>query len=272
MDETGRERLRTMFDQAAELYDRARPGYPVQLIADLAELAGLGPGGRVLEVGCGTGQLTVPLAARGCAIVALDIGADMALLARRNLACCPSAQVFVSAFEDWPLPADPFDAVVSATAFHWLDPAVRVTKAAEALRPGGALATIATQHVAGGDMGFFLDVQDCYREWVPASSAGRRLPATADVPADSEELDRSGRFGPVTFRRYEWEQAYSTADYCELLLTYSDHRALPSPELQGLLNCIARLIEARYHGKIVKRYMSELRVAKRLPAHPARTA
>ena len=162
MPEPDRARLRETFDEAAELYDRARPGYPAALFDDLAALACIGPGCRVLELGCGTGQATVPLAERGCAIVCVELGAGMAAVARRKLARFPSVEVVVAPFEDWPLPPEPFDTVVSATAFHWLDPAVRVAKAADALRPGGALATIATHHVAGGTADFFAEVQACY--------------------------------------------------------------------------------------------------------------
>jgi SAM-dependent methyltransferase len=61
-------RLRETFAEAAELYDRARPGYSAALFSDLAELACIGPGCRVLEIGCGTGQATLPLAERGCEI------------------------------------------------------------------------------------------------------------------------------------------------------------------------------------------------------------
>src|SRR6266542_2001730 len=156
--------------------DRARPGYPPALFDDLAALAGIGPGCRVLEIGCGTGQATVPLAERGCEIVAVEIGPHLAAVARRNLGRFLSAQVVTSAFEDWPLPPEPFDAVVSATAFHWLDPAVRVVKAADALCPGGALATIATHHIAGGTEDFFAAVQACYERWDPATPPGLRLP------------------------------------------------------------------------------------------------
>jgi SAM-dependent methyltransferase len=270
MQERSREQLRTTFDQAAELYDRARPGYPAELIADLARLAGIGSGRRVLEVGCGTGQLTVPLAELGCTIVALDLGPHLAALARRKLARQPSARVITAAFEDWPLPAEPFDTFVAATAFHWLDPALRVDRAAAALRPGGALATIATHHIAGGDETFFVEAQRCYEQWDPATPpGGLRLPAAADIPRDRDELEQSGRFGPATFRRYEWEQAYSTAAYCELLLTYSGHRALAPEALRGLLGGIAGLIDGRYHGRITKRYLSELRLARCLGAAQA---
>ncbi|HEX8860672.1 MAG TPA: class I SAM-dependent methyltransferase, partial [Actinomycetes bacterium] len=226
MSPSDRQRLRATFDQAADLYDRARPGYPPAVFDDLAALARVGPGCRLLEIGPGTGQASVPLAERGCQIVAVELGAALAALARRNLARFPNVQVLTAAFEDWPLPAEPFDVVLAATAFHWIDPAVRVGKAAAALRPGGVLATIATHHIAGGDVAFFAQVQACYERWDPATPAGLRLPTAAQVPTDRAELDRSGWFGPVAFRRYQWERSYSTAGYLEVLLTYSGHRAL----------------------------------------------
>jgi SAM-dependent methyltransferase len=265
MTTNDRKDRRATFNQDAELYDRSRPGYPDELIADLVRLAGIAPGSRVLEIGCGTGQLTLPLARRGCEIVALDIGPDLVAIARRKLEAFPRIQVIVSAFEEWPLPALPFDAVVSATAFHWLNPAVRVNKAAEALRPRGALATIATHHVAGGTAQFFSDAQSCYQRWDPSTPPGLAMPTAADISFESEELDQSRRFEPAIFRRYEWEQTYSAAAYRDLLLTYSGNRALPAERLEGLLDCIAHLIDSRYGGHITKRYMNELRLAYRRP-------
>ena len=111
-----RERLRSTFDQAAELYDRARPRYPAALFDDLAELAGIGPGSKVLEIGPGTGQATVALAERGCRVVAVELGAALAAVARRNLARFPAVEVVTAPFEDWPLPKEPFDLVLAATA------------------------------------------------------------------------------------------------------------------------------------------------------------
>ena len=217
----------------------------------------------MLELGCGTGQATVPLAERGGAIICVELGAGMAAVARRKLARFPSVEVVIAPFEDWPLPPEPFDTVVSATAFHWLDPAIRVAKAADALRPGGALATVATHHVAGGTVDFFAEVQACYERWDPATPPGLRLSPAAAIPRSSEELDRSGRFGPATFRRYEWELSYSTSAYIETLMTYSGHRALAPEARANLLACIAHLSESRYGGRITKRYMTELRTARR---------
>ncbi|MGW2639224.1 class I SAM-dependent methyltransferase [Streptomyces sp. NPDC001348] len=266
-EESRRVHLGRTFDEDAELYDRARPGYPPELYDDLAELAGAGPGSRLLEVGCGTGQATVPLAGRGCRITAVEASANMAAVARRNLAGAGAGavEVVTAEFENWPLPEEPFDAVVSATAFHWIDPAVRMAKAADALRPGGALAVVRTQHVRGGTEEFFVEVQRCYERFDPATPPGLRPPAAADIDgADhAEEVARSGRFGPTVFRRYEQDLTYTTAEYLDVLRTYSGHRALSEVARNGLLACIAGLIDGRYGGRVTKRYLIELAVSRR---------
>lgn len=263
MTEYDRQRLRTTFGEDAERYDRCRPGYPAALFDDLVAQGHLAPGSRVLEIGCGTGQATRPVAELGCAVTAVELSKDMAAVARDNLAQFPDVQVTVSAFEEWPLPAETFDIVLSATAFHWIDPAVRMTKAADALRPGGVLAVISTHHVAGGSASFFADTQSCYERFDPATVPGFRCPSASDVPYDSAEFEESGRFGPVIFRRYEWERTYTRSEYVDLLLTYSNHRALPADVRANLLDCIASLIDTRYGGRITKRYMTQVALAHR---------
>jgi SAM-dependent methyltransferase len=254
--------LRETFEEVPELYDRVRPGYPGELFDDLARLASLRPGSRVLELGCGTGQATVSLARRGLEVVAVELGAGLVEVARRKLAPFPTVHVVNAPFEAWPLPAEPFDAVFAATSFHWIDPAVRVAKSADALRPGGAPAVVSTHHVAGGDEGFCADAQRCYERWDPDTPPGGvRLPAATDVPEDREEFEASGRFGRMAFRRYERELRYSAREYRDLLLSYSGHRAMAADAQQGLLLCITRLIDEHYGGQIAKRYLNELTVA-----------
>jgi SAM-dependent methyltransferase len=139
-----RERLRATFGEAPALYDRARPGYPTAMFDDLAALAELTAGSRVLEIGAGTGQATLPLAERGYDVTAVELSGGMAAIAKRKLAGFPNARVVTGAFEAMPLPAAHFDAVLCATAWKWLDPAVRLVKAAAVLVPGGSLAIAPT--------------------------------------------------------------------------------------------------------------------------------
>ncbi|MFB7341664.1 class I SAM-dependent methyltransferase [Streptomyces hydrogenans] len=253
------------FDEDAELYDRTRPGYPPVLYDDLAELAGACPGSRVLEIGCGTGQATVPLAERGCRITAVEAGPRMAAVARRNLDGAAGVEIVTADFETWPLPEEAFDVVFAATAFHWIDPAVRAAKAAEALRPGGALAVVRTQHVRGGTEEFFIEVQRCYERFDPDTPPGSQPPEAADVNGSDhvQEIVRSGAFGPTVFRRYERDLTYTTTEYLRLLQTYSGHRALAEAARNGLLECIGGLVDGRYGGRVTKRYLIELAVSHR---------
>ncbi|HEX2741111.1 MAG TPA: class I SAM-dependent methyltransferase, partial [Rubrobacter sp.] len=102
-----RNRLRKVFDEVALLYDGARPGYPGELFDDIVTLSGIPLEGRILEIGCGTGQATVPFARRGYHVVCIELGENMAALARRNLKGHP--QVRTGDFEQMPLQERAFD-------------------------------------------------------------------------------------------------------------------------------------------------------------------
>ena len=72
-----------VFDEIAAEYDRRRPAYPDELIDQACQVAGIGSGDHVLEVGCGSGQLTRGLLARGLHVTALEPGESLMALARR---------------------------------------------------------------------------------------------------------------------------------------------------------------------------------------------
>jgi SAM-dependent methyltransferase len=131
-----------VFDGVAEAYARERPTYPEPLIDAACEIGGLSAGADVLEVGCGAAQLTAALLARGLRVHAIDPAPNMVRVARERVGAAAPVVFDVGRFEDAPLPATPFAAVFSATAFHWIDPAVGWGKAAGALKPGGILALL----------------------------------------------------------------------------------------------------------------------------------
>ena len=138
-----RRHQRTLFDGVAQLYEDSRLGYPSDIVAFAVATAAAGAGSAVLEVGCGTGQLTESLACYGFRLTAIDIGPSMVAAARRRLD--GSALSFqVSSFEDFAAADASFDLIVSGTAFHWVDPEVRFRKPARLLRPGGWLALLET--------------------------------------------------------------------------------------------------------------------------------
>lgn len=254
--------LRAIFDEDPEAYHRTRPGYPDELFDDLAQLTELGQGCRVAEIGPGTGQATVPLADRGALVVAVELGPGMASLLKRRLGSV-GVEVVASTFEDWVLPDQPFDVLTAFTSWHWLDRTVRTPKVVAALRSGGALATVTTFHVRDGSEEFFSRVQECYQRWDPGTTPGFALPSAAEVLPALDEVDDSDLFLPAVRRRYQQELRYTAEAYVELLSTYSGHRALETTWRAGLLSCVADLIDEHFGGMITKRYLYELRVARR---------
>jgi SAM-dependent methyltransferase len=158
-----RKRRRASFDEHAALYDSVRPSYPAEVLDAVAELGEVGAGARIVEIGCGTGQATVPLARRGYRITCVELGAELAAIARRNLNAFSDVDVVNASFEAWEAPRHDFDAVVSFSAFDWLDPEVGYRKSASLLRPGGAPAIVTSRPVLadGGDP-FFAEVREDY--------------------------------------------------------------------------------------------------------------
>lgn len=239
------------FDSVADLYDAVRPAYPEQLFDELLSLAATPEGGRVLEVGAGTGQATEQLADRGLFVVALEPGPRLAERARSRLAGRSNVSVSTTRFEDWPTEPKAFDLVVSATAFHWIDPKIGYHKAFDCLKPSGWIGLFWHRHIAGqASPKFYRDVQDVYRRWAPHLAESYDLPPLVEATG-GEEIDESGLFGEIMLRRYTWQEIYDARRYTDLLRTYSDHMALPEDDREGLLEDIESLINKSFGGRLL---------------------
>jgi SAM-dependent methyltransferase len=131
-----------VFNEVAVEYDRNRPAYPDALVDQACEVAGIGDGDRVLEIGCGTGQLTRSLLARGLRVTALEPGDQLIGIAEENLKDAGDVELVHARLEDMQLPRESYEAVFSASAIHWVDPDLGWRKIADALAPNGTLALI----------------------------------------------------------------------------------------------------------------------------------
>jgi len=132
----------TVFNEIAGDYDRHRPGYPDVLVDRACEEADLKPGARVLEIGCGTGQLTRSLLARGLRVTAVEPGENLIARGRDQLQVLGDVKFVNARLEDAPLPEAQYRAVFCASAIHWVDPDVSWRTAANALTDGGTLALL----------------------------------------------------------------------------------------------------------------------------------
>jgi SAM-dependent methyltransferase len=259
-----RERLRRTFDSAAEVYDVARPSYPAQLFDDLVELAGLEPGDRLLEIGCATGKATRPLLERGFSVVCVEMGAQLAERARRNLTGL-GAEIHVAPFETWDGEGETFDLVYAATAWHWLDPTVRYRRAHQLLRDGGHVAFWSAAHAfPEGFDPFFAEIQEVY-DAIGESHPGEWPPPSPDeVQDDSAQIEASGLFGDIEVRRYVWETSYTGDEYIALLNTFSGHIAMDATKREHLYAEIRQRISQRAEPHVRRHWNAILHVACRL--------
>jgi SAM-dependent methyltransferase len=228
-------RRRASFDTAAQLYDDARPGYPEVLFDDLVALAHVPAGGSVLEVGSGTGKATLPLARRGFQILGIELGANMAALARRKLAPYPNARIEVGDFETWPLPDETFDLAVSASAWHWIDPSVGYPKVARALKPTGSLAVVrASRGDSDGDgdgerahdRDIFAEAMRAVQQQVAPEVFGAGEVRRRHWHAGrADQIAASGLFDPPVIRTYRLTINYDTTSYLRLLDPYQEKPA-----------------------------------------------
>lgn len=252
------EHLRATFDGVARGYAGVRPSYPSVLVTDVLEFADVAPGRRVLEVGCGTGQASRLFAERGYPMLLIDVGANMIEVAREELMQFPDVEFRCCAFEDCRL-EETFPLLISATAFHWIDPERRFALAYEALVDGGTLAVFSNRHV--NRVGFFEEVQEVYSSVAPELVRKR---VSENERGRARTLPGENLFSDDETRVYPWEARYSATDYLRLLGSYSDHIALPDATRNALFEGVRELIERRYGGEVEKSYAATLSLRRNL--------
>jgi SAM-dependent methyltransferase len=256
-----REFLRTTYDDVAEVYDRVRPVPPEQVLDDLVELAKLEPGAKIAEIGCATGQATVPLAERGFEIVGIELGRSLAAFAEHKLAELPDVRIVNSAFEHWDSGGERFDAVVAFNSFHWIDPAVRLPKSAELLREGGALAVFGTRFVVHDDADpGWLALKEDYEAVTGAPEPWVHV----DELKDRSALFTEGDFFRTPVRRtYQWDMAFGADEFIEFLRSVSLYRAMDDDSREQLFERIHRRIRVQPDQSLHPTMAAGLYVAER---------
>jgi SAM-dependent methyltransferase len=251
--------IRLSFNEAADIYDRARPSYPPHLFDALFQLLPTAP--QIVEVGPGTGKATKDLLVRGASVHAIEIGPALAGKLRSNL---PSdrLRVTVGDFEDASIAPDSADAVFSATAYHWVSQDAQTDRPATILRPGGIVAIVDLIQVdSPDDAGFFAASQRIYERHGQGHTGPPAPTREKANPAIRQVLDADPRFDAVAVRRYDWNQSYSAADYRQLMLSYSATQMMKDSDRRRLLDDIETFIRDDFGGGITRPLVATLTTA-----------
>ncbi len=126
------------FSAQAEVYARARPGYPDAIVERLLARAGVQAGERVAELGAGTGLFTEKLVARGLRVIAIEPSEQM----QAQAPALPSVEWRRGSFEQNDLGPGEVRWIVAAQAFHWADPAIALPGLRRVLEPAGKLSVL----------------------------------------------------------------------------------------------------------------------------------
>jgi ubiquinone/menaquinone biosynthesis C-methylase UbiE len=218
------------FDKVAGEYERARPTYPEEAVAWLADRLGIGPESTVVDLGAGTGKLTRQVAALGARVVAVEPLDAMRLELERVV---PGVEALAGTAEAIPLPDASADAFTSAQAFHWFDPDRALVEMWRVLRPGGGV-------------GLIWNLRD---DTDPFQARLSAIVGETDTGWAVEEhlvgaVARSGLFGEVDRTVYAFEQLLPRAQVVERIASMSNVAALGDAERAAVYARVDEAVQA----------------------------
>ncbi|MCD5349307.1 class I SAM-dependent methyltransferase [Kineosporia mesophila] len=240
------------FDAHAALYDRGRPPYPDQLWTCLGSHGWLSPGGRVVELGAGSGLATRRLLAAGARVTAVEPGPALAGLLRER---CPDASIILGTAEETGLDESAFDLAVIATAVHWLDLGLVLPKLHAALTPGGHLAV--WRNAFGDPSVSLTPFRERVAQVVDRRPPGppRSGPGELATAAWADALEAGGYFERVLVEEFAWAITLDRSQVRDLFTTFSDWSAAEADE-------VARSVDD-LGGRVVEHYRTPLVVLRR---------
>lgn len=213
------------FDTVASTYEKLRPGYVDALYQDIFAYRPLDASSHAVEVGIGGGQATKPILDTGCAVTAVEPGANFCALCREKFAAYPNFAAVNVKFEDADLPPESCDLVYSASAFHWVPEEIGYRKAFDVLKPGGAFARFANHPFKDKSRpGMHEALQEVYAVYMPGSLVPTEY--SEEQAANRAAIAAKYGFTDIQHRLYRRTRDFTTAEYVQLLGTYSDHIAI----------------------------------------------
>jgi SAM-dependent methyltransferase len=245
------------FNTEAELYEGFRLGYPSSLFDVITEHAELTPEARIVEIGSGTGQATLPLAQRGYDVTAVEPGSELAAITRRKLQPFPKVEVITGSFEEVDLPAENYDLVLAAMSLHWVRENLRFSKPHTLLKPGAHLAILYNWPLATDKMKPFYEALGVIAQrhdfpqgsFQPIEKEGLGIRPSIDTELFEE---------PSFFVQPVQHLFKPSHDYTGFLASLSAVLVLPEEQQHAFLGEADAFIEENFGERLVIPYASTL--------------
>jgi ubiquinone/menaquinone biosynthesis C-methylase UbiE len=213
-----------LFDGTAAYYRRYRAGYPDAIFAKIVEHFKLDDRSRILDLGCGTGQLAIPFAKRHIAVIAVDPNVDMLTEGMRSELRAGVRGVSWQRGDDRNLEClnlPPLSVCTMGASFHWTDREKLAEKLDRMIMPDGGIALVSGESVwSASSTAWQTIAKDVIVEFL-----GERRRAGAGVYSDPverhEDILARSAFGSVVELTFEWQRSLTAEDIVGLQLSTS---------------------------------------------------
>lgn len=250
---------RSVFDQAADSYDAARPSYPDGLFAELQRRTGHLASRLVLDWGAGTGIASRQLAERGARVISLDIGEQML---RRAYARSPLIPCVQADGNRMPVRAGSADLVTFAQSWHWFDQRAASAEVARVLRPGGYWAAWWNRASGAGEP-WFDRYEDVLASCCPGFTWRHEIDETL-ASDSSRALEGTLLMEPMGHAVMPWTRQLTAADWFTDEQSKSYLISLEPAVRESVFRQLAEIVTAQFpDGQMTVPYVTTLVVARR---------
>lgn len=218
------------FDTVADTYEKLRPGYVDELYQTIFEYKPINNTNRVVEIGIGGGQATLPFLKSGCNLTAVDYGDNFCEICREKFKEYPNFSAVSGKFEDIDFNNNEYDLIYSASAFHWIPEEIGYRKVYSMLKDGGVFARFANHPYRDkGKPDLSKEIDEIYAEYYYKyhNKEREKLVEYSEEQARSRAMiaEKYG-FTDIQYKLFYRTRTFSAKEYIMLLGTYSDHIAI----------------------------------------------
>lgn len=242
------------FDKRAASYSLGHPGYPEALVDEILRFSGIPAEGKILEIGAGSAQATLPFSRRGFYIKAVEPGQDMIAFAKQRLGEGANVDFVNDTFDQWPLEREAYDLVIAGRALNWVGRKIRFTKTADALRAGGCLAVFRNAHIPG-DQAMDRELRSLIEKYRPFR-AQRRF-AGAD-----KQFVTSKHYEPVVEKVFHWERVCDAKTFIESQKVRMEYHRLTDEQRRELFESMHDVV-MRHGGTVCQKFDTILLIARK---------
>jgi len=259
---------RHLFGRDAAAYHAARPDYPARVFEILARCLSRAADTRTLEIGAGSGRATRALVRVGARPI-IAVEPDRRFAPQLDALAEASGGAVVPVFrpfEEIERGDEPFDLIVCATSYHWLDPATRARALGGRLRAGGWLALFWNVFGDPRREDHFHDATASLLGELastPSHTGEAKLPFALDREAVAAELEAAGATEEPVHEELAWTLRLDPAGVRALYATFSPIAALGDASRERLLDALATIAEERFGGVVERAMVTPIHFGRR---------